>query len=68
MNNISDCCSVWGAYSATGLKKLQILQNRAARIAANSPYDAPSQQLLEKLEWQTIRELSDTEIAIMVYK
>ena len=43
------CCSVWGVCSGTALNKLQKLQNRAARIATNSPYDAPSQPLLEKL-------------------
>ena len=60
------CCSVWGVCSATALNKLQRLQNRAARIATSSPYDAPSQPVLEKLGWQTIRELIDTETATMV--
>ena len=62
------CCSVWGVCSATTLNKLQKLQNRIARIATSSPYDAPSQPLLEKLGWQTIRELIDMETATMVYR
>ena len=61
------CCSVWGVCSATALNKLQRLQNRAARIATSSPYDTPSQPLLEKLGWQTIRELIDMQTATMVY-
>ena len=55
------CYSVWGVCSVITLNKLQKLQNRAARIATNSPYDAPSQPLLEKLGWQSIRELINME-------
>ena len=62
------CCSVRGVCSATALNKLQRLQNRAARIPASSPYDAPSQPLLEKLGGQTIRELVDVETATMAYR
>ena len=62
------CCSVWGVCSATALDKLQKLQNSAARIATNSPYDAPSQPLLEKLGWQPIKELINIKTAMMVYR
>ena len=62
------CCSVWGVCSATALNKQQRRQNLAARIATGSPYDAPSQPLLEKLGWQTIRELVDMKTATMVYR
>ena len=62
------CCSVWGVCSATALNKLQRLRNRAAKIATSSLYDAPSQPLLEKLGWQTIRELIDMETATMAYR
>ena len=62
------CCSVWAVCNGTALNKLQKLQNRAARIATDSPYDAPSLPLLEKLGWQTIRELIDIETAMMVYR
>ena len=62
------CCSLRGVCSATALNKLQRLQNRAARIAASSPYKAPSQSLLEKLGWQTVSELIDMETATMAYR
>ena len=62
------CCSVWGVCSITALNKLQKLQNRAVRIATNSPYDASSQPLLKELGWPTIRELIETETARMVYR
>ena len=61
-------CSVWGVCRATALHKLQRLHNRAAGIATNSPYDAPPQPLLEKLGWQSIRELINIETTMMVYR
>ena len=62
------CCSVWGVCSGTSLNKLQKLQNRAARIETNSPYDAPSLPLLRKLGWNPIKELVDIETTMIVYK
>ena len=62
------CCSVSGVCDATTLNKLQKLQNRAVRIATNSPYGAPSQPLLDKIGWQTIWELIDMEPARMMYR
>ena len=62
------CCPVWGAAGITALQKLQKLQNRAARIVTNSPYDAHSQPLIQKLGWPTIKELIESETAKVVYK
>ena len=59
---------MWGVCSATTLNKLQKMQNRTARIATSSPYDAPSQPFLEKFGWKTIREFIDMETATMVYR
>ena len=39
---------------STEVKKLQDLQNPAARIAKNSSYDVPSKQFLKWLGWKTI--------------
>ena len=62
------CCPVWGAAGITALQKLQKLQNRAARIVTNSPYDAHSQPLIQKRGWPTIQELIESETAKAVYK
>ena len=62
------CCPVWGAAGITALRKLQKLQNRAARIVTNSPYDAHSQPLIQKLGWPTIKELIESETAKVVCK
>ena len=63
------CCPVGGgAAGITALQKLQKLQNRAARIVTNSPYDANSQPLIQKLGWPTIQELIESETGKVVYE
>ena len=47
--------------------RLQKLQNRAARIVTDSPYDAHSETLIKKLGWLTIKQLMDTETVKIVY-
>ena len=44
--NFNYCCSVWGSCGTTKLKKLQKLQNRAARIVTNSPFDSSATSLI----------------------
>ena len=62
------CCSVWGCAGDTTLKKLQKLQNRAARVVTNSPFDKSSLPLISQLGWLTIKEMIDFETASIVYK
>ena len=62
------CCSVWGCAGDTTLRKLQKLQNRAARVVTNSPFDHTSLPLISKLGWLTVKEMIDFETACMVYK
>ena len=62
------CCSVWGCCGVTEIKKLQKLQNRAARILTNSSYDTPSRPLIDKLGWKTLEKLICDESKTMVYK
>ena len=45
------CCPVWGSFGASALDKLQKLQNRAARIVTNSPYDASALPLIFGQSW-----------------
>ena len=47
---------------------LQKLQNRAARVVTNSPFDHASLPLISKLGWLTVNEMIDFETACMVYK
>ena len=50
------------------LDKLQKLQNRAARIVTNSPYNASALPIVRKLGWQTVNDLTVKETLKMVYK
>ena len=60
------CCPVWGFCGASALDKLQKLQNRAAKIVTNSPYDASALHLIGSLGCLTIRELIGLETRRMV--
>jgi len=52
----------------TTLQKLQKLQNRTARVATNSCFDAPSGPLVQKLGWLTIEQLIKLEPVKVIYK
>ena len=59
---------MWGCAGTTEINGLQKLQNRAARIVANSSFDTPSIKLIEKLGWKTINEVIDIESKTIVFK
>ena len=46
----------------------QAIQNRAARITTNSPYDASAAPLLQNLGWPSIKDLIRKETATLTYK
>ena len=60
-----NCCPVC---EITALVKPQKLQNRAARIVTNSPYNASALPIIRKLSCQTVNDLIVTETLKMVYK
>ena len=41
----------------TVIEKLQKLQNRAARLVTNSPFDATAIPVIRALQWPTVGEL-----------
>ena len=57
-----------GVCSETKLNSLQKIQNSAARIIPNSPYDASAVPLLQNLGWPSIRDLIKKETATLTYK
>ena len=65
--HLSYCCSVWG-YNESKISALQKIQNRAARIVTNSPYDASAAPLIQNLGWSTISQLVKKETAMLTYK
>ncbi len=66
--HFSYCCLVWGCCSEKKLNSLQKIQNRAARITTNSPYDASALPILQKLGWPSIKDLIRKETAMLTYK
>ena len=60
--------TIWGCAGITEINRLQKLQNRAARIATNSSFDTPSNQLIEKLGWKNINKLFNIESKTMIFK
>ena len=66
--HFSYCCSVWGSCGASKLDVLQKLQNKAARIVTNSPFDASAAPLLQRLGWPSVQKLIDKETGYMVYR
>ncbi len=62
------CCSVWGCAVDPILRKLQKLQNWAARVVTNSPFRQASLPLIEQLGWPSVKEMIDFETASIVYK
>ena len=66
--NFSYCCSVWGSCGTTKLNKLQKLQNRAARIVTNSPFESSAISLIHDLGWPTTEELILLETLVRAYK
>ena len=51
------CLLVWSNCGITALQKLQKLQNRAARIVTNSPYDASALPLIKQLGWLNVQQM-----------
>ena len=62
------CSEVWGHCGATLANKLQILQNRAARILTFSGYDSSSGPLFEQLDWKGLETQRQIQVVVMVYK
>ena len=48
------CCEVWDVFGETQSKRLQKLQNRAARIIMNMSNDTDHSVALQALGWKTL--------------
>ena len=63
------CNVVWGQCNETLKDKLQLLQNRAARILTKTKYEnADHLKLLCQLGWLTVRNLIKLDLGIFMYK
>ena len=66
--HLSYCCSVWGCCNESKINVLQKIQNRAARMVTNSPYNASAAPLMQNLGWSTVSDLIRRETATLTYK
>ena len=62
------CCEVWDVFSETQSKRLQKLQNRAARIIMNMSNDTDDSVALKALGWKTLKVERKKAKAKMMYK
>ena len=63
------CNTVWGNCGEILKDKLQILQNRAARVVTETKYGSIEPDvLLKNLGWLNVQQLIDLDIASMVHK
>ena len=62
------CCEVWDVFGETLSKRLQKLQNRAARIIMNMSNDVHQTVVLHALGWKTLEAERKKAKAKMMYK
>ncbi|KAI8499106.1 hypothetical protein Bbelb_228700 [Branchiostoma belcheri] len=54
--HIDYCCSAWGNTTQNNIRRLQVVQNRAARLALGCDRDAHVDTMLKTLGWLTVRD------------
>ena len=62
------CSPVWDGLSGCLSNKLQKLQNRAARVITQSPFDTSSNLLLAMLKWEKLSLRRKKQKALIMYK
>ena len=62
------CSPVWDGMSGCLCDKLQKLQNRAARVITQSPFDTSSNLLLAMLKWEKLSLRRKKQKALIMYK
>lgn len=68
MSHLNYCDVVWGNCGVNNQNVLQKVQNRAARIINHAKWDSPSEENLNKLNWITLDQKRNDNIAIMMFK
>ena len=60
--------NIWGGAAKCYVNKLQVLQNRVARIILNENYDTSSYFLLNRLMWMSVRQRYAYQTYILLFK
>ena len=66
--NFDYCSAVWGCIGPGLTRKLQKLQNRAARIITGSSYDIRSAQILSDLDWPNLAQRRANHLEKLMFK
>ena len=66
--NFDYCSAVWGCIGSGLTRKLQKLQNRAARIITGSSYDIRSAQILSDLDWPNLAQRRANHLEKLMFK
>ena len=67
LSHLSYCDVVWGNCGKCLQNNLQKIQNRAARIINNTPWDSSGNYNLNKLGWDTLEKKRKKNIALMMF-
>ena len=65
--HVDYCSIIWGNCGLVLKNKLQVLQNRAARIITNSPYEVRSYKILNKLGWDNLEMRRNKQKSTLMY-
>ena len=63
-----NCMNIWGNAADVHIKKLQVLQNRAARVILNVDMNISSEWLCKQLGWMNINERLFYVTNVLMYK
>ena len=67
-SHLEYCNVVWGNCGISIENRLQIIQNRAARIICVAPWDTSSATVLEQLNWKPLSHRHQYNTSIWIYK
>ena len=66
--HLNYCSSIWGQTSRENLNTINRLQKQAAGLFLDKDYNTTSEEMFNKLEWQTFPESVQYQQALLVYK
>ena len=66
--NFNYCDIIWGNCTKTDSIRLQRMQARAARYICNVPWDSPSAEVLNELNWLSLYEIRNIHLAEFMFK
>ena len=66
--HIDGCLNIYGQASNVHLKKIQTLQNRAARLVLQADWYSHGQDLLNELQWMNVKQRTYYNMGVLMFK